>query len=32
MGYTFWVIIFITSVKLALTEAWRAAAATFLKL
>ena len=32
MGYTFWVIIFISSEKLALTEAWRAAAAAILKL
>lgn len=32
MGSSFWVIIFITSEKLALTEAWRAAAATILKL
>jgi hypothetical protein len=31
-GYTLWVIIFITSEKLALTKAWRAVAAIILKL
>jgi hypothetical protein len=32
MGYTCWVIIFIASEKLALTEAWSYGAATILKL
>jgi len=32
LGYAFWVVIFITSEKLAMTQAWSAGAAAILKL